>query len=427
MQDKIRIGLKKNEEVKQIIAQFLTATMDEDGKDDFLKQQESWMGAMIICEKCQCTQKKDAEGIVVNRALSYDEKNDSVTYECQNCHYKGSVKISSGNVKLNWRLDWPAKWSIYKTTCEPAGKDHCTPNGSYDTGLELSRKIYGYEGPLKVPYEWLRLGDTDMGTSKGIAITPRKYLDMAEPEIIRMLIYQTNPDRHISFRFEELPQYYNELERLERVYFGIEKGASPEEEKEIKYIFPIIQSKEVPIKYSSKLSFKFLTQLAQLQSILGEDGIYQKATDFMQREKFEIIIPKDGFMKKIRRAYNWVKEMEATINNEKDPETLKKLKTKVEIFTFPETVSNEIKQSLEPIQKDAFKLFLNKIKPLTEFSEENMNEIIMAVQKESNIKAMKFFSAFYLILLGTKQGPRLGSFLSMLDKTWVEKRITQVI
>ncbi len=125
MQNMIRLALSKNEEVKEIIAKYLTATMSDDEKDDFFKQQETWMGAMVICEQCQSTQKRQPDGsIAANRVLSFDTDTDQVTYECPNCGYQGSIKVSTGMVKLNWRLDWPAKWTIFNTTCEPAGKDH---------------------------------------------------------------------------------------------------------------------------------------------------------------------------------------------------------------------------------------------------------------------------------------------------------------
>ena len=166
MKAMIRKGLKKNQEVKKIVAKYLTATMTEEQKADYLEAQKKWMGAMVICEECNCTQKKQKDGTISpNRVTKYNEETDECEYSCPACGYVGKVKISSGLVKLNWRLDWPAKWTILNTSCEPAGKDHCTPGGSYDTGLELCKKIYGYEGPVKVSYEWLRLGDKDMGTS----------------------------------------------------------------------------------------------------------------------------------------------------------------------------------------------------------------------------------------------------------------------
>lgn len=219
-----------------------------------------------------------------NRVLEYIEQTDECIYKCPSCGYNGRVTIESGLVKLNWRLDWPAKWTIFNTICEPAGKDHCTPGGSYDTGLELCQKVYGYQGPIKVAYEWLRLGDRDMKTSKGIVFTPSKFLEMAEAKILRMLIYQTNPNKHISIRIEEMEQYYNEFQRIERIYYGLEEPTSESEKREIEYIYPLIIPNEIPKTLKYQIPFRFITILAQLKPILKEQGIINRTRKYLLKE-----------------------------------------------------------------------------------------------------------------------------------------------
>ena len=219
MYNAIKIGLENSEKVREIISQY--NPLDE-----------TWRPAMAICEKCGRTQQKIATKVCTKCNAIQKEKDAKVCsawviinlnkirdstkpnsnfsiptgmchYECPACGHKGSTKYNSGYIKLNWRLDWPSKWSIFKTTCEPAGKDHCTKNGSYDTGLAISRDLYGYEGPVPLPYEWIRLGDYDMSTSQGIVFTPNEYLTIADPDIFRMVILTTNNLKHISFRLEE--------------------------------------------------------------------------------------------------------------------------------------------------------------------------------------------------------------------------------
>jgi lysyl-tRNA synthetase class I len=46
---------------------------------------------------------------------------------------------------------------------------------------------------------------------------------MAEPELLRMIFLTTNPSRHISFRIEELPLLYDEYERIEQTFYGLEQ------------------------------------------------------------------------------------------------------------------------------------------------------------------------------------------------------------
>ena len=428
MKAMIRIGLKKNQEVKKIVAKFLTASMTDEQKSDYVESQKTWMGAMVICDRCKCTQKKQKDGTISpNRVTKYDEEADECEYICPACGFEGQVKISEGAVKLNWRLDWPAKWTIFNTTCEPAGKDHCTPGGSYDTGLELCEKIYGYEGPVKVSYEWLRLGDKDMGTSKGIVFTPKKFLEMASPEIIRMLIYQTNPNKHISFRVEELEQYYNEYQRIEKIFFGIEEAISEQEKREILFIYPLLQIDKVPSKCPVHIPFKLQSVLAQLLPVLKEEGIIRKVKEHLKNEGMVERFDQDYFLKQIERASNWIVDIKELLKMEKDPQKIKKIKQKIVLFSFTEKVSPEIKKELSPDQKEMLTRFLVRTKATAALTEENIKQMMMDVREELDMKATKIFQAFYLIFFGEKRGPRLGPLMVMLDKEWIEKKIQEAI
>ena len=46
---------------------------------------------------------------------------------------EGTSNINKAEGKLPWRIDWAARWGIHNITSEPAGKDHGSAGGSYDT------------------------------------------------------------------------------------------------------------------------------------------------------------------------------------------------------------------------------------------------------------------------------------------------------
>ena len=51
----------------------------------------------------------------------------------------------------------------------------------------------------------------------------------------------------------------------------------------------------------------------------------------------------------------------------------------------------------------------------------------MSIAKnELDIAPRKMFEAIYLVILGNKSGPRLGPFISMLDKDWLLNRLNQI-
>ena len=429
MKQMIRKGLKENTKVKEIVAKYLTASMNDNQKEKYLNNQKTWMGAMVICENCQCTQKKQKDGnITPNRVLKYNEDTDEAEYHCPACDHHGTVKLTSGLVKLNWRLDWPAKWTIFHTTCEPAGKDHCTPGGSYDTGLDLCKSIYEYEGPIKLAYEWLRLGDRDMKTSKGIVFTPTRFLELADPRLMRMIILQTNPNKHISFRIEELEQYYNEYDRIEKIYYDLEDAASEQEKMEVKYIYPLLQIGPVPNEKPSRLPFKLLTVLAQLLPILKEEGVLKKAQEYLEKEEgLKGQINSEEFKLQLSRAQNWTAEINQLLKDEKDPQIVKKIKRKVVLFSITESITDEVRASLTDLQKQCLSEFIQKSEEIPSYTDENVKEIMVYIREGMNIKPMKLFQAFYLIFLGEKRGPRLGPLMAMLEKEWINDRIQSAI
>ena len=428
MKEKIRIGLKKNELVKEIVAKYLTRSMAPEKKEEYLQQQKTWMGAMVICEKCQATQKKQKDGTISpNRVLKYLEDTDECVYRCPSCGYEGKVTIQSGLVKLNWRLDWPAKWTIFNTICEPAGKDHCTPGGSYDTGLELCKEIYGYEGPIKVAYEWLRLGDRDMKTSKGIVFTPAKFLEMAEAKILRMLIYQANPTKHISIRIEEMEQYYNEFQRIERIYYDLEPAISDNEYREIKYIYPLIIPDKIKAKLKYQIPFRLITILAQLKPILKESGVLTKTKHYLLKEYGNQEFDVEEFKMQLAKTSNWIQEMRNLIENEKNLQNKKEMERKIILFSILEEFPDELVSKLSAEQIKILREFYNIIERAEELTEDPIKEIMVHLRDTLQVKPMKIFQAFYLILLGSKKGPRLGPLMSMMAPVWIRKRIQHVI
>ncbi len=426
MKDKIRISLNNTDKIKEIVRKNILPTLDEKNRKLFIDTQKDWFPAMVICEKCGKMQKiDDNNSIQPNRVLSYDKNKDTVSFSCTSCGNSGEIPINKGELKLNWRVDWPAKWAIFKTTCEPAGKDHSVKGGSYDTGLEICKTIFNYDGPIKLSYEWLRLGDQDMKTSKGIIFTPKKYLEIANPEILRMLFLRTLPNKHISFRLEELYQLYDYYEKMENVYYNIERVSSETEEKFLKYIYPLCQTNSISTKKPLRLPFKYLTTIVQLKNILKIEEIYEKARKILKYKGFDENLPFNDFETQLNRAEKWINEIKYILKNEKNESIKRKIMNKVTIFEVPDTVSEDIKSNLSPTQKlgiKMLKMFLISNKDLID--EVIQNKIFDIAKNDLKIKPQKFFKVIYLILIGKEFGPRLGPFLLMLDKVWLINRLS---
>ena len=419
MKDQIKKALDNTELIRKIVLKNILPTLDEDGGKAYTKQMEEWYPAMVICSKCGTTQynNKKAGRIFANRVLDYFPGTSEVTYECPNpkCNNKEKVNLYDSRVKLNWRVDWPAKWDLFKTTCEPAGKDHATKGGSYDTGLELCNAVFGYEGPIKVPYEWLRLGDQDMSTSGGIVFNPREYLNIGGlPEAFRHLIVKTKPLTHISFRVEQLPQMFDDYERFERIYFGIEEV--DEEEVEVsKYMFPVTQVGKLPRKLPVRIPFRFQVVMAQIQEILDDAIIVQKCNEMRERVNFDVDVTEmkqQDVKDQLTRALYWVntyapKQYRFNVSKELDP-TIKK--------AFNDEQRAIYSRLLEIVENHEYR-----------DEQELQNSIFKIAKEDLDIKPKKVFQAIYKVFLGKKSGPRLGPFLIALDEKFIISRLKEAI
>ena len=112
---------------------------------------------------------------------------------------EGESDITKGEGKLPWRIDWPAKWSWIGVTCEAFGKDHGAAGGSYSTGREICQ-LFGHPPPQPLTYEWISLkGKGAMSSSTGNTIGPIEALELVPPEILRLLIAQSKPNKAIEF------------------------------------------------------------------------------------------------------------------------------------------------------------------------------------------------------------------------------------
>nr|MDO8111650.1 lysine--tRNA ligase [Candidatus Sigynarchaeota archaeon] len=419
MKAQIKKALDNTEKLREIITRNIVPTIDEESGAQYQEQMEHWFPAMVICTKCGTTQYYDrkADRIYANRIVAYFPETHEVEYECPNpkCNNKERVSIDKARVKLNWRVDWPAKWDLFKTTFEPAGKDHATKGGSYDTGLSICQEIFKYQGPVKLGYEWLRLGDQDMGTSKGKVFTPREYLNIGGlPEAFRYMIVKTKASTHISFRSENLPQAFEDYEKFEKIYYGIEKV--PEEElKVVKYMYPLTQPKKVSPKIPARVPFKYAVVMAQIRELLDESVVREKCNEAMKR-----ITPRDDVKPLSEKAIKDILDKALYWVTHYAPPQYK--------FNVSKTLQADIKASLNVVEKQA----LAKLKAMLESKSYDddqalQNDIFNIAKEDLKVQPTIVFQAIYRVFVGTKSGPRIGPFLMALDKVFVLKRLDEAI
>ncbi len=79
---------------------------------------------------------------------SIDKQRQTLAYRGKD-EQEHEISYAHGDVKLNWRIDWPARWWLLQVHVEPFGRDHATKGGSYDTGEAIARDVFGVEPPIR--------------------------------------------------------------------------------------------------------------------------------------------------------------------------------------------------------------------------------------------------------------------------------------
>ncbi|MGQ4833404.1 MAG: lysine--tRNA ligase [Candidatus Asgardarchaeia archaeon] len=409
----IRIALRNVDKIRKIYEKYVAPTLSKEHREEYIKQLKTWMPASVVCEKCGRLQAVKDKKVIPNRVKSYDAKTDEVYYKCNTCGFENREKLEKLRVKLTWRVDWPAKWYVTKVSCEPAGKDHCVKGGAYDTGLEIAREIFGYNGPVKVPYEWVRLGERDMKTHKGIVFTPKEFLEIAPAEILRYIILRTHPMKSISIKPEYLPQLIDEFEKFEKIYFN-EIEADEENKKLANFLYPLVMPNEVK-RRPLRLPFRFAIIMAQLEELMGEEKILEKS--------YEVLEKIYGTQKVARGD----KELEKEI---------KKLLTLAKNWVRrygPEQYKIEIKEDLEDVKHKLTKAQLEGLRRLIvilkgrRLSAEEIQATVFEIGRNTpELTVKKMFEAVYQVLLNKKYGPRLGPLIEILGQEWTVKRIERL-
>jgi len=346
----------------------------------------SWAPYNAICGSCGR----------INTTTMVSYKYPYVEYTCK-CGYSGTADIGKDQGKLPWRIEWPAKWYALGVTAEPFGKDHGAPGGSYDTGKDIARLIFNINPPKPLVYERILLkGKGAMHSSTGVAIPARDLVDSAPPELLRFLIARIQPSRHIDFDPGlGLLNLADEYEKYRDVYFGKEESSNPDAAR----IYELSRVK--PEEESEFISFRHLITLVQ---IYPDESNLKEA---LKRSGIDTDKVGASLHNMVKIANNWLEHYAPG-----------EVKFKVLDENSPIVLNEGEKKLLED--------FLSRING-TSWDAETLHNLLHESIKDRNYDPKDGFSLFYRVLIGKERGPRLGYFLSHLDKDRIKARIKFVI
>ena len=370
-------ALKKRGEIFDILDSFRTQEAQPG-------EREAYYPASIFCPEC---------GKDTTKINSISDDCTLAEYECE-CGHHGTFDFTKDfNCKLAWKVDWAMRWMYEGVDFEPGGKDHASPGGSYETSKVICKKIYGYEAPVFVGYEFIGIKGTTgkMSGSSGLNLTPETLLKLYEPEIILWLYSRAEPQKAFNFCFDDeiLRQYFE----FDKKYNQYVDGTANDHDRTVM---------ENSLPFGTRIKTVPMALLVQLGSIV-DFNVPMIETVF---EKIDQPYKYEDFKDRLDRAKFWLQECA--------PENANKLREYRDWETYNSLDENG-KKEVELLYK-----YLSE----EEYDLDALNAELYAIPKQifgedaENLKQLQgaFFKSVYKMLIDKERGPRLYLFLYAIDK-----------
>jgi lysyl-tRNA synthetase class 1 len=380
----MRLALEKRDALKSILDKF---------RDEDHKIQGEWWPVSVFCEKCN----KDETG------LDGWDGEWGLSYHCDSCGNKETIDIrKSGAAKLVWRVDWPMRWEYEKGDFEPAGKDHHSQGGSFDTARHVAKDVYNWEAPVTFRYDFIGIKGLPgkMSSSRGKVIDLPDVLRVYTPEVTRYLFAGTRPNTEFTISFDlDVIKIYEDYDKTERIAWKMEDAKNEDVYLREKRIYELSQVNTddkgktlMPAVKPFQVPFRHLCNLIQIS-----DGDIEKALEGLGPAPEQL----PALRNRAACAKYWVMECA--------PEEFRfKLKAPGE----------EPSPELSAEEKAAVVSLRDKLITRIETcgDDKSCAEAIYKIAEEQGMEGKALFRAAYQALIGKDQGPRLASFLRSISK-----------
>ena len=369
----IELALGSVNEIREILEYVSGRTLDE-----------HWFPVQVL-----------EEGHLKNREFKgIDKQNKTIEYLDKNNNL-ATANYARGEVKLNWRIDWPSRWWLLNVHAEPFGRDHATKGGSYDTGKEIASKVFNIEAPIPIPYAFInRAGETKkMSKSAGNVVTVTDLLEIMPCEIIWFFILRYSPDKQLFFgEGETLLHLFDEFAEL------LAKSEKTDQERQLLSI--CLGSVDKPTV--SQVPFSHL--VASYQAALKDPD---KTLQIIGRTEYANVVNTEAetITTELRFIDKWLEKWA--------PSDVK--------FALLQNV-NEAEYS--EVDKKFFNELAGKIANAPDNADGAwFHKTIYELKDSLGLEPQQMFSALYKLIIGQSSGPRAGWFLSILPREWLINRL----
>ncbi|HZJ88263.1 MAG TPA: lysine--tRNA ligase, partial [Sphaerochaeta sp.] len=367
----MRLALEKRAEIREILDEFRTEELDE-----------SWWPISVFSSFTD----KDTTTI-----LDWDGE-WAITYRDDETGQEETIDLrSTPYAKLPWRLDWPMRWAFEGVDFEPAGKDHHSEGGSFDTSRKMVR-VFGAEAPVSFQYDFISIKGRGgkISSSSGEVISLRDVLEIYTPEVTRYMFAGTRPNSEFAISFDlDVLKIYEDYDTCERIYFGLHEVNEKRTARE-KRIYELSQVGEVPESESFQIPFRHLCN--QLQVFSGDIEATIDSLGAMsesQRERLSV---------RARCAWNWI----TTYSPEE--------------FRFRLSDATDPLVSVSEQELAAIRDLAALVAKMERLTEDEYTTGLYDAAKDNELAPREFFSLVYQVLIAKERGPKLAPFIQTCGK-----------
>jgi lysyl-tRNA synthetase class 1 len=312
------------------------------------------------------------------------------------------IDYTSGKAKLNWRLDWPARWQVLGVCVEPhSWQEHGAAGGSYDTGVEFARQVFGFEPPVAgIQYGNVHLkGDNfKMSSSKGNLITPAQAFKIMPPVVLRYFYARYLGKKRMDF--DPSLGIFRMLDEFSKVDSDIRGGVENE-------FAPAYKIATFGQDAQAMSSVPFSHLVSVYQASLGDP---EKVLQALKRTEYSNVVDdqKDLIIAELEYVKNWLADW------------------------APDDVKFEVQDQLpqtdlSQTQKDFLHGLADKIESTDSDKDGQFyHDLIYDLKDQFGLEPQQAFKAIYQVILGKDFGPKAGWFLSILEPTWLVNRFRLV-
>ncbi len=307
-----------------------------------------------------------------------------------------TLPVTGGNVKLQWKPDFGARWAALGVDFEMYGKEHATNEKIYDA---ICRALGGRQ-PEHFSYElFLDENGQKISKSSGNGVSIDQWLTYASTESLAYFMYQ-KPKTAKRMHFDVIPKAVDEYHQQLRAYEG--------QDAKQRLNNPVwhIHGGDVPTS-DMLVPFTMLLNIASVSNAEDRDTLWEfikKYAPDATPESNPSMYQAAGFA--VAYFNDFVKPAKTyRAPNDQERAALNDL---VAALKSPEA-------ALEAIAKK--NAIVGNEDPLPEVdfaSDEFLQSVVFAIGKIHQFEPLRaWFGTIYEVLLGEKQGPRFGSFIAL--------------